>query len=46
MAAADGPERLRRRQIFGLLLIVVVVLLFTLARADWHGIFPRGWWRW
>jgi hypothetical protein len=24
----------------------VVVLLFTLARADWHGIFPRGWWRW
>jgi hypothetical protein len=46
MSAADGPERLRRRQILGILLIAAAILLFTLLRADWHGIFPRGWWRW
>jgi hypothetical protein len=37
---------LRRRQVFGILLIAAVILTFTLLRADWHGIFPHGWWRW
>jgi hypothetical protein len=46
VAAQDGPDRLRRRQILGLLLIVAVILIFTLLRADCRGIFPRGWWRW
>lgn len=46
MSAADGPERLRRRQILGILLLAAVILLVTLLRADWHAIFPPGWWRW
>lgn len=39
-------EQLHRRQVFGLLLIAAAILLFTLFRADLHGIFPQGWWRW
>jgi hypothetical protein len=38
--------QLPRRQVFGLLLIAAAILAFTLWRADLHGIFPRGWWRW
>jgi len=30
----------------GILLIAAAILIFTLFRADWHGIFPPGWWRW
>jgi hypothetical protein len=44
--AADGPERLRRRQILGILVIAAVILLIALLRADRHWIFPHGWWRW
>lgn len=39
-------ERLRLQQFVGILLIAAAVLLFTLFRADWRGIFPNGWWRW
>jgi hypothetical protein len=46
MPAAAGPERLRRRQILGLLLLAALILIIALLRADWHWIFPRGWWRW
>jgi hypothetical protein len=41
-----GPSRLGRRQIIGILLIAAAILAFTLLRADWNNIFPRGWWRW
>ncbi|HUB17557.1 MAG TPA: hypothetical protein VL990_02910 [Acidobacteriaceae bacterium] len=40
------PERLRRRQTIGILLIVAAILVFTLLRANWHDLFPQGWWRW
>ncbi|HEV2276882.1 MAG TPA: hypothetical protein VGS02_01825 [Acidobacteriaceae bacterium] len=39
-------ERLRRQQVFGILLIAAAILLFTLFRADLRGVFPTGWWRW
>jgi len=35
----------RRRQITGLLIIAVIILLAALYRADLHAIFPPGWWR-
>jgi hypothetical protein len=43
------PERhvlLRQRQIAGLLLLALAVLLVTLARAHRGSLFPPGWWRW
>jgi hypothetical protein len=46
VSAADGREPWRRRQILGILLIAAVILLIAFLRADRHGIFPRGWWRW
>jgi len=46
VAAADGSERLRQRQIIGILIIAAVILIVALLRVDWHGVFPRGWWRW
>ncbi|HTW49264.1 MAG TPA: hypothetical protein VMD92_15025 [Acidobacteriaceae bacterium] len=46
MPAAGGRERLRRRQILGILLIAAVLLLIAFLRADRHAIFPHGWWRW
>jgi len=38
--------RLRRQQIIGILLVAAAILIFTLARANWHDLFPQGWWRW
>jgi hypothetical protein len=38
-------ERLRKRQISGLLLIAAAILVVALLRADLHSVFPRGWWR-
>ena len=43
---APQPPRVRRQQILGIVLIAVLILAFTLYRADWHNLFPRGWWRW
>jgi hypothetical protein len=40
------PDRLRRQQIIGILLVAVAILVFTLLRANWRGIFSPGWWRW
>jgi hypothetical protein len=47
-AAASGPERERllRQQVVGILLVAAVILAFTLMRANWHDLFPQGWWRW
>ncbi len=38
------PE-LRKRQIYGLLVIAVLLLLAGLGRASVHDVFPPGWWR-
>ncbi len=35
----------RRRQVRGLLLLVLVILLLSLTRAGWHRVFTHGWWR-
>lgn len=39
-------ERIRRQQIVGILLVALAILVFALFRADWHNLFPAGWWRW
>ena len=41
-----APERLRRRQVIGILLMAAAILAFALLRADWREIFPPAWWRW
>jgi hypothetical protein len=41
----DAREHLRKRQVFGLLLIAAVILAIALFRANLHNIFPPGWWR-
>jgi hypothetical protein len=38
-------DQLLRRQISGLLIIAVIILLIALLRADRHILFPPGWWR-
>ena len=50
---ADEPRpvksrdvQLRQRQIAGLLLLALVVLIVALVRAHRGDLFPRGWWRW
>ncbi len=43
---ATNLARLRRRQLIGILLIAAAILAITLVRADWHDLFPPGWWRW
>ena len=35
----------RRRQITGLPIIAVIILLVALYRVDLNAIFPPGWWR-
>jgi uncharacterized membrane protein YidH (DUF202 family) len=39
------PEAGRRRQAIGLLLIAAGILAYVLTRANWHDLFPPGWWR-
>jgi len=43
---SGDPDPLRRQRVIGILLVAAVILLFTLLRADWRGIFPPGWWHW
>jgi hypothetical protein len=38
--------QLRQRQMAGLLLLALAVLLVALVRAHHGDLFPRGWWRW
>ena len=47
-ATGSGPEqdRLRRRQLIGILLVAAAILAVALMRANWHDLFPKGWWRW
>ena len=41
----DAREYLRKRQVYGLLLIAAVILVVALFRANLHIILPPGWWR-
>jgi len=41
----EARKQLRRRQVYGLLLIAAAILAIALLRANLHDIFPRGWWR-
>ena len=41
---AVDPE-LRKRQVYGLLIAAMILLLFGVARASMHDLFPPGWWR-
>jgi hypothetical protein len=50
---ADEPRpvksrdvQLRQRQIAGLLLLALAVLMVALARTRHGYLFPHGWWRW
>jgi hypothetical protein len=36
---------LRKRQVYGLLIIVLILLVAGVARSSVHDIFPPGWWR-
>ena len=36
---------LRKRQIYGLLIVAVVLLVIGLCRAPLRDVFPLGWWR-
>jgi hypothetical protein len=45
MKSGNTHEQLRRRQIYGLLLIAAVILAVALCRANLHEVFPPGWWR-
>jgi drug/metabolite transporter (DMT)-like permease len=38
--------QLRKRQIAGLVLLALGVLIVVLARSHHGDLFPRGWWRW
>jgi len=42
----DAAEHLvRRRQLRGLLLLALAVILFAILRAGVHRVFTAGWWR-
>ena len=38
-------RRYRRRQVLGLVLLALAILVFALLRADRHALFAPGWWR-
>jgi hypothetical protein len=41
----QSKQHERRRQIRGLLLLALAILIFSLLRADLHNVFTPGWWR-
>lgn len=41
----NAREHLRKRQVYGLLLIAATILAVALLRANLHDVFPHGWWR-
>jgi hypothetical protein len=38
-------RELRKRQVYGLLIIALILLAAGVARSSVHDIFPPGWWR-
>lgn len=46
VAPMTTPEHLeRRRQVRGLLLLALAVIVFAILRAGLHRVFSVGWWR-
>jgi hypothetical protein len=43
--STDRWQTERRRQVRGLLLLALAILLFSVLRAGTHSIFTPGWWR-
>ena len=41
----EGEQIERRRQLRGLLMLALIVLVFSIARAGLGRVFPHGWWR-
>lgn len=41
----EAREQLRKRQVYGLLVIAGVILAIALLRGNLHAVFPQGWWR-
>jgi hypothetical protein len=46
MAHGARDTQLRRRQIAGLLLLAIFVLIVAVLRAHRGELLPPGWWRW
>lgn len=44
-ARASGERVERRRQVRGLLMLAIAVLVFSVLRAGVHRVFGVGWWR-
>ncbi len=42
----DPHRQLRQRQVAGLLLLALAVLVIAVIRARHGDVFPTGWWRW
>ncbi len=42
---AEQTRIFRRNQVFGLLIVVAVIVIWTLFHTDRGWIFPAGWWR-
>jgi hypothetical protein len=42
---SEPRQRERSRQVRGLLLLAVAVLVFSILHAGPHNVFPHGWWR-
>jgi hypothetical protein len=45
-ARREQTARAVRRQIAALAVLGLLVLAFSLWRAEVHNVFTRGWWRW
>jgi hypothetical protein len=45
MAQSNAEEQERRRQLRGLILLAIAVLVFSILRAGVHRVFTPGWWR-
>ena len=41
----SGERRERRRQVRGLAMLAIAVLIFSVLRAGVHRVFGVGWWR-
>lgn len=41
----DERDQLRKRQVYGLMLIAAAILAVAMLRANLHDVFPHGWWR-
>jgi len=42
---AQSKQHERHRQVRGLLLLAIAILIFSLLRAGLHNVFTPGWWR-